>query len=71
MPPRGSQAILSGEIAAHKDTIADSISAYHKILSAYDETEVQTELVLLNNIEAVVKEYETLTDQLMDQLDTG
>ncbi|HHU06382.1 MAG TPA: HAMP domain-containing protein [Clostridiales bacterium] len=58
-------------VAAHKDTIADSISAYHKILSAYDETEVQTELVLLNNIEAVVKEYETLTDQLMDQLDTG
>ncbi len=58
-------------IAEHKNAIDEGINAYHDILDAYDESEVEVELQLLNNIQTALNEFGAMRRQLMDKLQDG
>jgi len=55
----------------HKGVIAENINAYYDILDDYDSADVATEMELLQNIENIINEYETMTDNLIKQLNAG
>ena len=55
----------------HKNSIDENISAYHDILDAYDISEVELELKLLDNIQTALNEFGAMRKQLMDKLQEG
>lgn len=55
----------------HKGVIDTNIEGYKSLLTQYDASEVETELGLLINIENAIKEFESMTEKLMNQLDSG
>jgi len=58
-------------IAEHINTVNESINGYREILSKYDASEVETEMKLLDNIQAALNEFGVLRNKMMNDLQTG
>ncbi|WP_136479312.1 methyl-accepting chemotaxis protein [Acetivibrio thermocellus] len=58
-------------IAEHINTVDESINGYREILSKYDASEVETEMKLLDNIQAALNEFGVLRNKMMNDLQTG
>lgn len=58
-------------IAQHEADIREAISSYNDLLAEYDESEVATELRMLNNVQSAVTEFENARKQLMDKFEAG
>lgn len=58
-------------ITEHKKSIDEGMSTYHAILDAYDESEVELELKLLDNIQTALNSFGAMRKELMDKLQEG
>jgi len=61
----------ASRITEHEEEIAKNINYYYDILEEYDESEVKTELELLNKVKTTISEFETNRKQILKELNNG